>query len=77
MNAVRCPPHTVTIVSTSADDRAIPRGLAIGVFAAVVLLIVIVLGVQLIPEAKRPTIRQVPTTITTTIVISSPVAKSS
>jgi len=66
----------VTTVPASDDDRRIPTGFAITVFAAVVLLIVIVVGAQLIPEAKRPTIRQVPTTITTTIVISSPVAKS-
>ncbi|MEP7021146.1 MAG: hypothetical protein ABI808_10865 [Pseudonocardiales bacterium] len=58
----------------SDDDPGIPKGLAIAVFAAVVLLIVILVGAQLIPEAKRPTIRRVPVTITTTIVISSPAA---
>jgi hypothetical protein len=62
----------VTTVPTADDERVIPGRVAVAVFAIVVALIVIVLAVQLIPDAQRPTIQQVPQTTTTTITIPAP-----
>jgi hypothetical protein len=62
----------VTTVPTTDDERVKPGRLAVAVFIAVVALIAIVFAVQLIPDAQRPTIRQVPHTTTTTIIIPAP-----
>jgi hypothetical protein len=62
--------YTVTTVPSSDDQRVSPGRLAFGVFAAVVTLIAIVFAVQFIPDAKRPTIQQPPST--TTIIVPAP-----
>ncbi|MFN2517450.1 MAG: hypothetical protein ABR604_00195 [Jatrophihabitantaceae bacterium] len=54
-------------MSPADDDRAASIRLARAVFFAVLALILILLSVQLIPHAKRPTIRR-PSVTTTTIV---------
>lgn len=69
MTANRTTTHTVTSVPTADDNRGIPGRLAIAVFLTVVALIAIVLAAALIPEAQRPTIKQVPQTTTTTIIL--------
>jgi hypothetical protein len=62
----------VTTVPSANDERVIPRGFAVAVFLAVVGLIVIVLAVQLIPDAQRPTILPAPQTTTITVPAPSP-----
>lgn len=64
--------HTVTVVPAADDNQVIPGRLAITVFFTVIALIAIVLAVGLIPDAQRPTIRQVPRTTTTTIILPVP-----
>jgi hypothetical protein len=59
-------------VPTTDAERLIPARIAITVFVVVVALIGLVLAVQFIPNAERPTIQQVPRTTTTTIVIPAP-----
>jgi hypothetical protein len=59
-------------VPTTDDERVIPARVAITVFVLVVALIGLVLALQFIPNAERPTIQQVPRTTTTTILIQAP-----